>query len=224
MPPLTEKQKEYQREYSRKNRERISAKNKRYREENGEALRAYDKARHPKRYAALKVKLETGEDARKRRRDAVYRWRLRWPDKVKVVRAMWRDKNPDYVAPHRKDIDRERRLWREMYARNQEREKTRAHNKRARKANLPGSHTEQEWLDLVRKFGGRCAYCGCSDQPLTRDHVIPIARKRLKPSNNISNIVPACGPCNFSKRTKTAKEFRVWIRRKECQRQMTLRV
>jgi len=67
-----------------------------------------------------------------------------------------------------------------------------------------GSHTVEEWLEKKELLGQCCIYCGRSDVPLTRDHKIPLFRGG---SNDIYNIVPACKPCNSSKRISTAKEF-----------------
>lgn len=61
---------------------------------------------------------------------------------------------------------------------------------------IPGSHTMAEWRAKVEEHGGRCVYCGRTDVKLTRDHVIPVTKGG---SNDISNIVPACQPCNSRK-------------------------
>ncbi len=68
-----------------------------------------------------------------------------------------------------------------------------------------GSFTWAEWQQRLEGFGHRCAYCGASGIPLTRDHVVPIARGG---SNVIDNIVPACASCNRRKGTRTGDEFR----------------
>jgi 5-methylcytosine-specific restriction endonuclease McrA len=50
---------------------------------------------------------------------------------------------------------------------------------------------------IGEEFDGRCAYC---PSPATAwDHVVPVARGgETRPHN----IVPACRPCNSSKRTQ----------------------
>lgn len=52
------------------------------------------------------------------------------------------------------------------------------------------------WLPILEAFGYRCAYCGASDVPLERDHRIPVSRGG---SDDPSNLVPACKPCNVRK-------------------------
>lgn len=48
-----------------------------------------------------------------------------------------------------------------------------------------------------------CAYCGTSDD-ITWDHVVPMSRGG---ANAAHNLVPACGPCNRSKNSKTPDEW-----------------
>lgn len=59
-------------------------------------------------------------------------------------------------------------------------------------------HTRQEWLDLLEKYGGKCAVCGggCGEHSFHKDHIIPISRGG---HDGISNIRPACFSCNCSK-------------------------
>lgn len=56
------------------------------------------------------------------------------------------------------------------------------------------------WKEKVRE--GRCAHCDGVFAPhqLTMDHLIPLARGGESRKNNI---VPACLPCNQSKRAKS---------------------
>lgn len=67
-----------------------------------------------------------------------------------------------------------------------------------------GTHTRAEWLEKVELLGECCVYCGRSDLPLTEDHKVPLSRGG---SDAIENVVPACAPCNFRKRDRTAAEF-----------------
>ena len=49
-----------------------------------------------------------------------------------------------------------------------------------------------------------CHYCGARGGRLECDHVIPVSRGG---SNDLSNLVTACKPCNQSKRAKTPEEW-----------------
>jgi 5-methylcytosine-specific restriction endonuclease McrA len=118
--------------------------------------------------------------------------------------------------PLEQEAARERaRAWREA---NPERHREsnaawrRAHPDygRERMVGVPGAHSDAEWLDLVAYFKNACVYCGGGGK-MTRDHVIPISRKELSPTNDIDNILPACQSCNSRKRNKTDWEYRRWL-------------
>ena len=69
----------------------------------------------------------------------------------------------------------------------------------AKKKNVPGFHTEEEWINLVDLCNYTCVFClqPFDIEELTRDHIIPITITGT--SDNISNIQPACRKCNASK-------------------------
>lgn len=75
---------------------------------------------------------------------------------------------------------------------------------RTNRRGAPGRHTFEEWQAVVARYGDRCAYCGIIPAKLIREHRIPIARGG---TNDITNIVPACAPCNGHKGTRTDAEF-----------------
>ena len=56
----------------------------------------------------------------------------------------------------------------------------------------------KEWEQLKRYYGNCCLACGVSetDEPLTRDHIVPRIKGGL---NLIHNIQPLCRPCNSRK-------------------------
>ncbi|MDV7071313.1 HNH endonuclease [Citrobacter werkmanii] len=66
------------------------------------------------------------------------------------------------------------------------------------------------------KFGGRCAYCGCElGDKWHADHVEAVRRNISngyamdRPENDtVSNMVPACIPCNLFKMCSTVEDFR----------------
>ena len=65
-----------------------------------------------------------------------------------------------------------------------------------------GTHTDQQWQYLLRRFNYRCCKCQqepTRDNPITKDHIIPVS---LGGTDNISNIQPLCKSCNSAKGNK----------------------
>lgn len=65
--------------------------------------------------------------------------------------------------------------------------------------------TAAEWEAIKAAHGNACLYCGATDRPLTRDHVIPLKEggQHVK-----ENVVPACRSCNSRKGSRLAQERR----------------
>lgn len=77
--------------------------------------------------------------------------------------------------------------------------------KARRKARLRGvdaTLTPDEWLERLDEYGGHCAYCLTA--PATdMEHMTPLSRGGR---HELENVVPACGPCNTRKATRTLLE------------------
>lgn len=54
-----------------------------------------------------------------------------------------------------------------------------------------------------KQFGSSCAYCGASEN-ITVDHFVPLSCGGIE---GLCNLVPACRPCNTSKRARNAYEW-----------------
>jgi 5-methylcytosine-specific restriction endonuclease McrA len=67
--------------------------------------------------------------------------------------------------------------------------------------------TAADWQRLLDQYRHCCAYCGASDRPLTREHIIPLARGGR---HSIGNLLPVCGSCNYSKADRLLVEWRAW--------------
>jgi 5-methylcytosine-specific restriction endonuclease McrA len=74
-------------------------------------------------------------------------------------------------------------------------------NRRARKHEAIGSHTDEDWQKLKAFHNFRCLCCGKQEPEirLTRDHVIPLSQGG---SDSIDNIQPLCARCNSKKNYK----------------------
>lgn len=69
-----------------------------------------------------------------------------------------------------------------------------------------------------QKYGGRCAYCGNAlGDRWHADHFAPVIRlpddrvaEQLQ-NHNLSNMMPACVPCNLSKARMQLEDWRRWL-------------
>ena len=78
---------------------------------------------------------------------------------------------------------------------------------RLKQARARGTHTKDEWHQLVAEFDGVCVRCCGKELPLERDHIVPLY---LGGSDAIQTIQPICARCNASKGPETTnwKEIR----------------
>lgn len=72
-----------------------------------------------------------------------------------------------------------------------------------------GANGTYTWTQIVRlwvAFGKRCAYCRSPLEQcdLQAEHVQPISKGG---ANNLSNLLPSCGPCNSDKRDLSLSEW-----------------
>lgn len=132
-----------------------------------------------KKLRAMRVHYHANVDvSRARVRDSYIRNQAK---RIERMRA-WRKANPEL---HRAAVA----AWRKAHS---EEVRVMNQNRRAREANAPGSYTLDEWLEVVQKYDGRCAYCG-RRKKLTVHHVQPISKGG---TNFAANLVPACINCN----------------------------
>jgi len=62
-------------------------------------------------------------------------------------------------------------------------------------ARAKGTHTDEQWNDLLESCGYHCCKCGI-DAPLVKDHIKPLYQGG---SDSIDNIQPLCRKCNSAK-------------------------
>ena len=87
----------------------------------------------------------------------------------------------------------------------EEAEKTRKGARKARERNAVGlnQHQRKRLLNLWVSQARECSYCYKSAD--TIDHLIPLFRGG---TNEITNLVPSCRPCNSSKGSKLVSEWK----------------
>ena len=56
--------------------------------------------------------------------------------------------------------------------------------------------------EVFARWGGLCAYCDAPAKHL--DHIKPIARGGL---DVLSNVIPACAPCNYAKADQSLAQW-----------------
>lgn len=166
------------------------------------------KAKHPDRVKATQAKWREANPVAARAATAA--WVERNSDRVKETARAYREANREKISDDHKawsQANRTKVSQRVVQWQKNNPEKV-ADRGRRRRARLAGAaqvdFTESEWRDLLTQYQHQCAYCGAVGVPLEREHVIPLARGG---SHTKGNIVPACGPCNRRKGTKTADEF-----------------
>jgi 5-methylcytosine-specific restriction endonuclease McrA len=103
------------------------------------------------------------------------------------------------VRAHRLASEREWRL------RNPDKDAAKSHRRSARRRDAETLQvTARDWRRLCARYDDRCAYCGIA-APLEQDHVVPLIRGGR---HSIGNLLPACKPCNSSKRARLLVEWR----------------
>lgn len=126
-----------------------------------------------------------------------------------AARVAWLQKNREAIRAYARDQQRRYRLEhpeaaRKWWATNAEKHRLYQSNRRFRLAAGPGV-TERDWLRLVSRFAGRCAYCGCRPDRVHMDHVLPLKRGG---QHSIGNVLPACRSCNTSKGSRLLVDWR----------------
>jgi len=148
---------------------------------------------------------------RDKRRAEGKRFREKHKDKVLERNRNYYEKNKDsfiesvhlYYRENRAKIIVQKKEYRR---RNKALYKNIAMNKKARKALAIGSHTFEGWMEKVKYYGWKCFYCKVllTEETLSQDHAVPLSRNG---TNFLSNLLPACVPCNSRKKDKTVSEF-----------------
>lgn len=83
------------------------------------------------------------------------------------------------------------------------------HSKRkAQKLRNGGSHTAAQLLLLRKEQNDKCHYCGKKLKEWHQEHKVPLSRGG---TDDITNMVISCPPCNWSKRDKTEEEFKTFL-------------
>lgn len=155
-----------------------------------EILRKSQEKHREKRYAETR---EWARNNREHRREYTRQYRVKNPNRSK--------EHAQYYQTHKEQIST--RVSAYIKA-NPDVLQLKNARRRAFKKNAQGDWTREQFKELCEQVDWCCAYCFGKFDKLTPDHIIPLSRGG---SNDISNIIPACGPCNYSKQHKTPLEY-----------------
>lgn len=148
-------------------------------------------------------------------RDKISEYQKQWekdnPDKVKAKWQKYRNANIIKIREGqriRKRNSQKAKDYLKAYRQSDHGkniQRLQAQRRRAKKLQAEGSHTYEQELEQYKRQSGKCYYChknvGDNWHP---DHVIPLTRGG---SDDISNIVIACPPCNLAKWAKMPHEW-----------------
>ena len=200
---------EYDKEYRKKNKERIAQYRKEHYRENKEQISAYQKdwrkqnAEHIKQYRLNNKEIMT-------ERNKKY-----WAENKGILKtriAIWREENKKYIQQYRKDNrERDREQQRKWYNTEKGRKLsiTKNNKRRAKIKQLPNDLTAEQWNECLEHFGNNCAYCGMYQEKLEQEHFVPISKGGAFTK---SNIVPSCRNCNAS---KINRDFFEWYKKQD---------
>lgn len=137
--------------------------------------------------------------ARERSKRYYHRQKLKekTPEEVQKKKAAAAERNRRYCE---RNADRVKKLraaaTRRYYAANREECLSRTHRRRA--ALEAGEVTGAQWLEIIRRHNGLCAYCK-TNKGTEMDHVIPLSKGG---QHTPENVVPSCRSCNAKKSNK----------------------
>jgi 5-methylcytosine-specific restriction endonuclease McrA len=121
-------------------------------------------------------------------------------EKRKEQASEWYDANREHaLSKCREWVDSNRDRVREIGRRGRR-------HRRARLAQVGGTHTQADLDRIYLRQGGKCAACKCSLHNANPevDHIIPISRGG---HNGPANLQYLCRPCNRAKSAKDPLEF-----------------
>lgn len=120
-------------------------------------------------------------------------------------RAQIRSYNHAYAAEHSAEAVARAKKWAaENPERAREARRNATQRRTAKKNGLPHTLTQEEWEECKEYFGNSCAYCGCTQDTLAQEHVVPVSKGGAYTKGNI---IPACTSCNSRKSSSDVWEW-----------------
>ena len=125
-------------------------------------------------------------------------------EKILERNKQWREANKDKRSEYDKQYRQSPQGQAAIFNKHQRR--------RIREERLGTGITKEQWLEMMRFFGWKCAYSGelLNDETRTIDHIIPISKNG---PNMVWNMVPMLRNLNSSKHDK---DMLTWYKTQEC--------
>ena len=124
-------------------------------------------------------------------------WQKNNKDKRKIICQNWRNNNKEQVQ-----ISTAK--WKKEHP---DRVSASSERRRAKIKGVGGTVSDEEWKNILNKYGNICLRCGRGDVRLTMDHIIPVD---LGGVHTVNNVQPLCQSCNSIKYLKTT-DYRPFI-------------
>lgn len=206
-----DKIKECKKKYSEGNKDKINKYHKKYREENKNKINEYHKQyleEHAEKRQEIQKKY--GNKNRDKINEYYKNYSEENKDKINERQKKWREENIDDLLEHEKkyrekNVDKIKESSKKWKSENKDKTNIYTQRRRARKLVLPSTFTLKEWGKCKTHFDNKCCYCG-EELPLTMEHFIAVDNGGGYVK---SNIICACGSCNYSKNNK---EFHSWYK------------
>jgi len=192
-------QKEYMKKYRQEHKETAKNYMKIYREEHKEDKKEYMKQyREGNKIYIKENKKQYYQNNKKHHQELMKEWRKNHPEYIKEYDKEWHRNNPEYNKQYRKNNPEYINEWYKTEKGKALAQRSRS-KRRSKLREITNTLTANEWIDILKQYKFRCAYCGKEftlfDRE-TRDHVIPISKGG---DNTKENVVPACQSCNSKK-------------------------
>ena len=172
------------------NKDRCRKRQKFWREQNRERLRRAERERrrtNPEREVAYRKKSYQNNAEKRKALSRQYRkdnpdrvWAIRFPEKARVSRKRWSEKESSKPIM-----------------------KAASNRRRVRKGGGGGTISGSDIKRLTEMQGGRCAYCQKKTK-LTLDHIVALANGGAHESRNAQML---CGSCNSKKSAKDPLDY-----------------
>jgi 5-methylcytosine-specific restriction endonuclease McrA len=145
-------------------------------------------------------------------KEAARQWQLAHPEKGREAAKRWYAAHPEQARAMAKrvreaTVEQRKERLRRWHEANPEASRLMGNKRRAlRLGNRDSIGVRRpDWISLVRRYGGRCAYCGIRPDRIYMDHVIPLIKGGR---DAIGNVLPTCFACNASKGPKLLAVWR----------------